>query len=81
MWHLKEVLIVSWGTVPYNAYLRCTQVRHLCYSDNVVATSPRVKGSKTVLDSGFHAVDSGFQVLDSIPVFVSGNWIPECSNR
>ena len=22
-------------------------------------------GSKTVLDSGFHAVDSGFQVLDS----------------
>ena len=28
-------------------------------------TSPRVKESKTVLDSGLHAVDSGFQLLDS----------------
>ena len=27
--------------------------------------SPRARESKTVLDSGFHAVDSGFQVLDS----------------
>ena len=30
-----------------------------------------VKESKTVLDSGFHAVDSGFLV------FVSGTWIPD----
>ena len=27
--------------------------------------SPRARESKTVLDSGFHTVDSGFQVLDS----------------
>ena len=27
--------------------------------------SPNVRKSKTVLDSGFHAVDSGFQELDS----------------
>ena len=26
--------------------------------------SPHVKKSKTVLDSGFHAVDSGFQVVN-----------------
>ena len=36
---------------------------------------PHVKrGFKTVLDSRFHAVDSGFQVLNS------GTWIPG-SNR
>ena len=27
--------------------------------------SPHVRESKTLLDSGFHAVDSGFQLLDS----------------
>ena len=27
--------------------------------------SPHVRESRTVLDSGFHAVDSGFRVLDS----------------
>ena len=27
--------------------------------------SPHVRDSRTVLDSGFHAVDSGFRVLDS----------------
>ena len=26
---------------------------------------PRVRESKTVLDTGFHAMNSGFQVLDS----------------
>ena len=31
--------------------------------------SPRARESKTVLDSGFHAVDSGFQVLDSSPFY------------
>ena len=29
--------------------------------------SPHIRGTKTVLDSGFHAGDSGFQVLDSSP--------------
>ena len=32
-----------------------------------------VRKSKTVLDSGFQAMDFGFQVLDT--VFVSGTWI------
>ena len=36
--------------------------------------------SKTVLDSGLHAVDSGFQVLDSSLCQYSGTWIPD-SNR
>ena len=30
-----------------------------------IAVSLHVRESKTVLDSGFHAVDSGFQLLDS----------------
>ena len=34
--------------------------------------------SKTVLDSGLHAVDSWFQLLD--PDFVSETWISD-SNR
>ena len=32
---------------------------------NVTIVSPHVRESKTVLDSGFHAVDSGFQLLVS----------------
>ena len=44
--------------------------------------SPHVRESKTVLDSGFHAVDYGFQILNSlslelgfqIPIF---RWIPD----
>ena len=38
-----------------------------------------VRESKTVVDSGFHALDSGFQVPDS-GFLVSGTWIPD-SNR
>ena len=34
------------------------------------AFAPQVRLAKTVLDSGFNAVDSGFQVLD-IPGFLS----------
>ena len=30
-----------------------------------ITLSPDESESKSVLDSGFHAVDSGFQVLDS----------------
>lgn len=36
----------------------------LCISCNSYK-SPHIRESITVLDSGFHAVDSGFQVLDS----------------
>ena len=44
--------------------------------------SAHVMESKTVLDSGFHTVEFGFQVLDSrywIPVFVNGTWILDSS--
>ena len=36
---------------------------------------PEVNESKTVVDSGFQAENSGFQVLDCS--FVSGTWIPD----
>ena len=36
--------------------------------------SPHVKESKTVWDSGFHAVDFRFQELNSRLCFVSGTW-------
>ena len=38
--------------------------------------SPHVRESMTFLDSGFHAVDSGLQVLDSGFLF-SGPCIPD----
>ena len=38
--------------------------------------SPHVRESMTVLDSGFHAVDSGLQVPDSGFLF-SGTGIPD----
>ena len=34
-------------------------------NENYISESLHVRESKTVLDSGFHAVDYGFQVLDS----------------
>ena len=40
-----------------------------------------VRESKTVVDSGFHALDSGFRIPGTgfrIPV-VSGTWIPDCN--
>ena len=37
-------------------------------------TSPNVRESKTDFDSGFHAVDSRFQVLN-YRFFASGSWI------
>ena len=43
----------------------------------VLITASHVRReSKTVVDSGFHAVDSRFQVLDS-GFFVSETWIPD----
>ena len=41
--------------------------------------SPLVRESKTVLHSGFHAVDSGFQVLDSS--VLSGTWILDSNSE
>ena len=37
---------------------------------------PLVRESKTFLDSGFHSMDFGFQVLDS-GFFFSGTWIAD----
>ena len=46
-------------------------------SDVANTCSPHVRESKTVLDSGFHVVDSRFQVLDSKSLSVGlGFWIP-----
>ena len=46
-----------------------TTLRSICQSPNNLAIPlshrPHAKQSRTVLDSGFHAVDSRFQVLDS----------------
>ena len=42
--------------------LSCISVINLLFCDLLV--SPRARESKTVLDSVFHAVDSGFQLLD-----------------
>lgn len=41
--------------------------------------SSRVRESKAVLDSGFHAVDSGFKVMDSRLLVKLGFWNPICS--
>ena len=57
-------------------------VRHLCVSHgqhvavriSPLPPPPHVKESKTALDSEFHAMVSGFHVLDS-GLFVSGTWI------
>ena len=40
---------------------------------------PHVRESKTVMDSGFHAVDSGFRLLDSRPFSGLGFQIPVVS--
>ena len=42
-------------------------------SRDITPKSPQVMESKTVWNSGFHAVDSGFQILDS-RFFVNGSW-------
>ena len=39
--------------------------------------SPHVRESETVLDSGFHAVDSGFLPVTRFQILVSGTWIPD----
>ena len=48
--------------------------------NGVFSVSPHIRESKTVLDSGFHAVDSRFQQLDS-GFFVSGTWIPDSKTQ
>ena len=39
-----------------------------------------MRESGTILDSGFHAGESGFQVLDS-EILVSGTWIPNSNKK
>ena len=39
--------------------------------------SPHIRESKAVLNSGFHAVDSGFRIRGTeFQIFFSGTWIP-----
>ena len=42
----------------------------------MLSSLPLVRESRTVLNSGFHAADLRFQLLDS-EVFVSGSQIPD----
>ena len=42
----------------------------------VICVSHYVRKYKTVLDSGFHDVDSGFQTI-IFGFLVSGTWIPD----
>ena len=49
-------------------------------SEMILSPIRLVRESKTVVDSGFHALDSGFQVWDS-RFFVSGTWIPDSNRR
>ena len=56
-------------------------------SEMILSPIRLVRESKTVVDSGFHALDSGhrtpdsgFQVRDS-GFFVSGTWIPDSNRR
>ena len=53
------------------------KIWHLSY---IVFTpsSPNARESKTVLNSGFRAVDFGLQIMDS-GFFVCGTWIPDCN--
>ena len=47
-------------------HMRFLQLRpEFIFSSLISEFSPQVRGSKTVLDSGFHAVDCEFQLLDS----------------
>ena len=45
----------------------------------LIGRLPHVRKSKTVLDCGFHAVDSEFQVL-YFGFFDRGTWIPDSSS-
>ena len=56
-------------------------------SEMILSPIRLVRESKTVVDSGFHALDSGhrtpdsgFQVRNS-GFFVSGTWIPDSNRR
>ena len=74
-------LIASW----YTTLIRVVTFSVSQSSRSIFHVSPPVRESKAVLDSGFHDVDSWFQVLNSdslsvelgfrIPI-VSGFWIP-----
>ena len=59
------------------AYSTCCDLLQKTGQGKVIARtqlSPKLRESKTVLDSGFHAVDYGFQVLDSV-LFARRTWI------
>ena len=51
------------GKVNYKKDLSCFP-RHTALVKFAICR-PYIRKTKTVLDSGFHAVDSGFQILDS----------------
>ena len=56
-------------------------------SEMILSPIRLVRESKTVVDSGFHALDSGHRTPDSglqvrdSGFFVSGTWIPDSNRR
>ena len=57
---------------PYATVTKQSKAKFDCSLD--------VRESGTILDSGFHAGESGFQVLDS-GILVSGTWIPNSNKK
>ena len=67
-----------WSDSDFLSIFESPVIHSVC-PQGFALVSTRVRKSKRVLDSGFHAVDSWFPVLDS-GFFVHETWIPD-SNR
>ena len=66
-WALENGIQLTEPEFPLTTgHMRFLQLRpEFIFSSLISEFSPQVRGSKTVLDSGFHAVDCEFQLLDS----------------
>ena len=67
----------AFETVTFNVKKTVAKMLSLWFFKYPVFVSPNVRESKTV---GYHAVDSGIQVLDS-EFFVSATWIPDSAAK
>ena len=66
--------VVSYLVQNLQIFLRNNLFVHQCECIRPMQGNPRE--SKAILDSGLHAVDSGFSGTES-GFFVSGTWIPD----
>ena len=84
----KKKFFLATGFCHINCYaqsgacLSCTLPLYVTRGTQgtVAFESPHIRESKTVLDPEFHAVDSGFQVLD-YGFLGRGTWIQESSGQ